>query len=355
MAEAQPNGRARGQGESGGGVAASPDMMRRNDDPNLTSSPGPPPPLPRQFTVRVTGPAAERWPSALGVFTRSERSWAGRPVYTNTEGRLLYLGGDHGWLIGRSIGMAALKGSRSRHSPESEDIWSYFTGSEWKPASVTVTVTASDDPILTSPGLRPPLPRQFTVTVTGAAAEKRPDCKGVFTWSVRSCDGKPVYSNTWGMILYHVPRGWVIGRALDGPLLRGSRGVSNNQDHHSPESEDSWIYWTGSDWEPASVTVTVTLPTQFIVSATGAAAVMYPSCQGVFTRSETTSFGKPVYTNTQGMALYHNGDGDWMIWGALRRSARGSRNRHNPASGGNWRYLTGSEWKPASVTVTAID
>ena len=73
------------------------------------------------------------------------------------------------------------------------------------------------------------------------------------------------------------------------------------------------------------------------LTATGAAAEMWPDYLGVFTRSERCWAGKPVYTNTQGMVLYHNGDGDWMIGPALRRSARGSRNRHSPASGGKWR------------------
>ena len=50
------------------------------DDPSLTITPGPLPPLPRQFTVTATGAAAEEWPECLGVFTRTERWWAGRPV-----------------------------------------------------------------------------------------------------------------------------------------------------------------------------------------------------------------------------------------------------------------------------------
>ena len=110
-----------------------------HDDPTLTISPGPLPPLARQFTVTATGAAAE-WPSYLGVFTRTQRWWLGRPVYTNTQGQLLHHGlGDAGWMIGNALGYAALTGSRAHHSPVSEDSWRYYTGSEWKPASVTVT------------------------------------------------------------------------------------------------------------------------------------------------------------------------------------------------------------------------
>ena len=111
-----------------------------HDDPTLTVTPGPLPPLPRQFTVTVTGAAAEKWPSYLGVFTRSERWWRGRPVHTNTEGRLLHHGPtDYGWIIGPTLGMYGLRGSRPHYSPASEDSWRYWTGSEDKPASVTVT------------------------------------------------------------------------------------------------------------------------------------------------------------------------------------------------------------------------
>ena len=102
--------------------------------------------LPRQFMVTATGAAAEKWPSYLGVFTRTERWWLGRPVYVNTEGALLHHGaGGDGWMIGDKIGYSALRGSRARHSPITEDRWSYWTGSESKPASVTVTVKTGSD------------------------------------------------------------------------------------------------------------------------------------------------------------------------------------------------------------------
>ena len=96
--------------------------------------------LPRQFTVTATGAAAELLPSFLGVFNRTERWWLGRPVYANTEGELLYYGPrDKGWVIGDTLGNYGLRGS-SRHSPANVDRWRYWTGSEDKPASVTVTV-----------------------------------------------------------------------------------------------------------------------------------------------------------------------------------------------------------------------
>ena len=110
------------------------------EDLTLTVTPGPLPPLPRQFTVTATGAAAVKWPSYLGVFTRTQRWWNGMPVYVNTEGRLLHHGNnDSGWMIGDKLGYKALRGSWARHSPASEDNWRYWTGSEHKPAFVTVT------------------------------------------------------------------------------------------------------------------------------------------------------------------------------------------------------------------------
>ena len=112
-----------------------------HDDPTLTISPGPLS-LARQLTVTATGAAAEEWPDCLGVFTRTQRWWAGRPVYTNTQGRLLHHGvGDKGWMIGPTLGMIALRGSRSHHSPVSEENWRYALKGEWKSASVRVTAS----------------------------------------------------------------------------------------------------------------------------------------------------------------------------------------------------------------------
>ena len=107
------------------------------DDLTLTVTRGPLPPLPRQFKVTAKGGTAEDCPICLGVFTRTERWWLGRPVYVNTEEVFLYHGsGDDGWVIGGPFNRGVLKGSRARHSPATEDSWRNSAG---KPASVTVT------------------------------------------------------------------------------------------------------------------------------------------------------------------------------------------------------------------------
>ena len=96
--------------------------------------------MPRKFTVTATGATAEACPPCLGVFTRTQKWWNGRPVYINTEGRVLHLGNnDSGWQIGRKLGYYNLRGSQARLSPTEEDSWRYYTKSGDKPASVTVT------------------------------------------------------------------------------------------------------------------------------------------------------------------------------------------------------------------------
>ena len=73
-------------------------------------------------------------------------------MYVNTVGRLLHHGSDDSsWVIGDKLDYRALRGSQARHSPASEDSWEYWTGSEWKQASVTVTGKGNPDMHVTKP------------------------------------------------------------------------------------------------------------------------------------------------------------------------------------------------------------
>ena len=108
------------------------------DDRTLIVSRGPLPPLPMMFNVTATGAAANAR-SFLGVFTRTQRWWNGRPVYSNTQGRVLHHG-DLGWDIGPAIGYSLIRGSRSHHSPVSEENWR-CTVTDNQTVSVTVTET----------------------------------------------------------------------------------------------------------------------------------------------------------------------------------------------------------------------
>ena len=118
-------------------------------DPSVTVTPGTLPPLPNQFIVTASGAVVELSNSLkyLGVFNKTERWWAGRPVYVNTEGVFLYHGIES-WMITDKLGYYALTGSRSYQSPVDERSWTYleevstyagYTSSEVKkPASLTV-------------------------------------------------------------------------------------------------------------------------------------------------------------------------------------------------------------------------
>ena len=109
------------------------------DDQTLTVTPGPLT-LPRQFTVTARGAAAKKYPSYQGVYTKTQRWWFGRPVYINTEGVFLYHGGaGDGWTMSDTLGTRRLWGSQARDSPVSEKRWKYWTKSESKSASITVT------------------------------------------------------------------------------------------------------------------------------------------------------------------------------------------------------------------------
>ena len=108
-------------------------------DPSVTVTNGPLPHLASQFMVTASGGAAAKW-SSLGLFTRTERWWNGRPVFVNTHGRFLHHGfGSDGWMIGKKFRYGTLRGSQAHFSPESERNWSYAHYGAWKPASVNVT------------------------------------------------------------------------------------------------------------------------------------------------------------------------------------------------------------------------
>ena len=107
-------------------------------DPSLTVTSGSLPPLPSQFTVTASGVLDEIGQSYLGVFNKTERWFSGKPVYVNTQGRLLYQNRP-GWAIGDELRYYSIIGSRSYPNPICERSWTYVTdnGIE-KPASVKI-------------------------------------------------------------------------------------------------------------------------------------------------------------------------------------------------------------------------
>ena len=110
-------------------------------DPSLNIIPGPLSFLSMKYIVTGLGDVARRWPSALGVFTRTQRWWNGRPVFENSKGWFLHHGAGVGWMIGSRIGKHELMGSTwSHHSPAGENNWKYFDfdASNFKPASISI-------------------------------------------------------------------------------------------------------------------------------------------------------------------------------------------------------------------------
>ena len=94
-------------------------------DPSIIVTSGPLPPLPSQFIVTASssGEFAKISDSLedLGVFNKTERWWAGRPVYVNTNGHFLYHG-LQSWIIGHKLGYQTLRGSKSYKGPADVNI-----------------------------------------------------------------------------------------------------------------------------------------------------------------------------------------------------------------------------------------
>ena len=95
-------------------------------DATLVISPGPLSSLCDSLTVSASGPAAEMWPQCLGEFSRTEMWWNGKPVFTNSQGWLLYQSPAQGWYVGDKLGRAGLRGSMAHHCPSREKNWTYW-------------------------------------------------------------------------------------------------------------------------------------------------------------------------------------------------------------------------------------
>ena len=114
------------------------DNGRLHDDTTLVISPGPLSSLCDRLTVSASGPAAEKLAAKLGDFSRTEMWWHGQPVFKNSQGQLLHQSGKSGWIVGPELGKAGLSGSIAHHCPASEEKWTYFDGSKYRPASIKI-------------------------------------------------------------------------------------------------------------------------------------------------------------------------------------------------------------------------
>ena len=107
-------------------------------DPTLVISAGPLTSLCNILTVSASGPAAEKQSDKMGEFSRTERWFNGKPVFRNSQGRLLHQSPTQGWHVGRELGEAGLRGSMAHHCPSQERKWTYWDGSKRQPASVKI-------------------------------------------------------------------------------------------------------------------------------------------------------------------------------------------------------------------------
>ena len=92
----------------------------------------------------------------------------------------------------------------------------------------------------------------LTVSTSGPAAEMWPQCLTEFSRTVMWWNGKPMFENSYGWLLYQGPiQGWCVGPKIGKPALRGSMA------HHCPAREETWTYYDdeGSKYQPISVKI----------------------------------------------------------------------------------------------------
>ena len=205
--------------------------------------------------ISSTGGAAHHQGHALGQFEYDVRTrlWIQSSTEHDSEAyepSYLYPDSDGTWFVNNKPGESAgvlLNPTPSKEIPTSGWLYADPSKEPWQ----------EDPSLIITSGPLPSLCSQYIVSATGAAAERYPECMGVFNRTERWWLGRPVFVNTQGLLLHHGYRdfGWGIGN-LDDFALRGSRS------HQSPDSERNWKYYTGTgtgesaEYKPADVTVT---------------------------------------------------------------------------------------------------
>ena len=114
-------------------------------DAGLKATQGPLSSLCNTLKVTLFDYAAEKYHDLQGEFVRTERWLYGRPVFENSDGRLLFQHNDHsangndGWAIGWEVGTHYLRGLMAYHCPSHEKSWTYWNGIQMVTANVTIT------------------------------------------------------------------------------------------------------------------------------------------------------------------------------------------------------------------------
>jgi len=89
--------------------------------------------------IQLRGAAADKWPECGGLFTKTDKYFYGKPVFVNTQSEYLHCSGVGTWSVGSKIGEAGIRSTSAGLCPAQIKTWTYFTGSEDKPADVTIS------------------------------------------------------------------------------------------------------------------------------------------------------------------------------------------------------------------------
>merc|ERR1712126_34679 len=88
--------------------------------------------------IQLRGDAADRLPECGGLFTKTNKYFCGKPVFVNTQSQYLHCAGAS-WSVGPKIGMGGIYSTYAGLCPAQIKTWTYWTGSEDKPADVTIS------------------------------------------------------------------------------------------------------------------------------------------------------------------------------------------------------------------------
>ena len=107
----------------------------------------------------------------------------------------------------------------------------------------------ADRSLVISPGIMTSLCDKLTVSASGAAAERWPECLGEFSRTEMWWRGRPVFRNSQGELLYNGWNGWIVGFAFCYASFEGSIA------RQCPATEKKWSYWDESKDHSATVQI----------------------------------------------------------------------------------------------------
>ena len=107
-------------------------------DPSLTILPGGLQVTCRNYQVTATGPAADHYRKPWGQFTVTSKWRNGRPVYTSSNGHMLYVCNSGQWCIGDKVGVYGIRSRDTPGFPDRAKLWVYWDGSVSQEAQVSV-------------------------------------------------------------------------------------------------------------------------------------------------------------------------------------------------------------------------